>query len=233
MYIVLNSVANDGVLLTKEVFNQIAPGWYNFRHWSIFRHELEMLVSRWQSGKLLNIGCGHGADFYPFRSNFKLYGVDFSIEMLNLAERYSRKYNFTVNLSLADMSHLPFTNESFDTAISVASYHHVKGEKDRKSALSELRRVLRPGGEAFITVWNHWQPRFWFKPAEIYIPWHRKGKILNRYYYLFSYLRLERIVRDTGFEIMESFPESTYHFPLKYFSRNICLLVRKSVELLF
>ena len=77
----------------KDIFNQIAAGWYNFRHRSIFRTELEELVQRWQQGRLLNIGCAHGPDFLPFRNSFELYGLDFSNEMLKLAQKYSKKYN--------------------------------------------------------------------------------------------------------------------------------------------
>jgi len=213
---------------TKDVFDQIAPGWYNFRHWSIFRSELEALAQRWQKGRLLNLGCAHGPDFLPFRQGFDLYGVDFSNEMLKLARKYSQKFNFTVNLSLANVSQLPYTDETFDLAISIATYHHIKGEeKQQLAALNELRRVLKPGGEAFITVWNRWQPRFWLKGKEVSVPWRKKDKTLYRYYYLFSYTELERLLKQADFNVLESFPESSYHFPIKFFSRNICLLVRK------
>ncbi len=213
--------------MTRDVFNQIAPGWYNFRHWSIFRSELEVLAQRWQKGSLLNIGCAHGPDFLPFRQSFDLYGMDFSTEMLRFARKYSQKFNFTVNLSLADVSHLPFPDGVFDWAISVATYHHIKGKRERLKSLRELRRVLRPGGEAFITVWNHWQPRFWFSGKEVAVPWRTKDKTLERYYYLFSYPELEGLAKKAGFEVLKSFPESSYRYPLKFFSRNICLLVKK------
>lgn len=212
----------------KDVFNQIAPSWYSFRHWTIFRSELEALANRWQKGKLLNVGCGHGADFLPFTQSLELYGVDFSSEMIRFAQKYSQKFNFAVNLFVADATHLPFTDESFDWAISVATYHHIKGKKERQAALNELRRVLKPVGEAFITVWNHWQPRFWFSGREVVVPWRTKDKTLYRYYYLFSYHELERLVRQAGFEILSSLPESSYRFPIKCFSRNICLLVKKA-----
>ncbi len=213
--------------MTTNVFNQIAPGWYNFRHWSIFRSELEALALRWQKGKLLNLGCAHGPDFLPFTQGFDLYGVDFSTEMLRFARKYSQKFNFAVNLSLADVSSLPYADETFDWAISVATYHHIKGEEEKRAALNELRRVLKPSGEAFITVWNHGQPRFWFKSKEVAVPWRKKSQTLYRYYYLFSYGELEKLVKQAGFEVLKSFPESSYHFPLKLFSRNICLLVRR------
>jgi len=217
--------------LSSHIFNQIAPGWYNFRHWSIFRHELEALAERWQNGKLLNIGCAHGPDFLLFRQQgFDLYGVDFSNEMLKLALKYSRKYHFAVNLSLADACSLPYLDETFDWAISIATYHHINNKEQRQAALNELRRVLKPGGEAFITVWNRWQPGFWFKWKETHIPWRTRDKTLHRYYYLFSYPELERLVRKSGFEITKSFPENAYRCPVKFFSRNICLLVRKKIS---
>jgi len=212
----------------KDVFDQIAPSWYNFRHRSIFGRELTGLAKCWQGGKLLNLGCAHGPDFFPFRHSFELYGVDFSPEMLNLARRYAKKYNFGVALSLADVRHLPYPDETFDWAISVATYHHIEGRAERQKALNELRRVLKPGGEAFITVWNRWQRRFWFKPNEAFVPWRKKGETLYRYYYLFSYAELEKLAKSAGFEIIKSFPESSYRFPMKIFSRNICLLVRRS-----
>jgi len=211
---------------SQNVFNQIAPGWYNFRHWSIFRHELEALAQRWQKGRLLNIGCAHGPDFLPFRQGFELYGIDSSPQMLRFAQKYSRKFDFAVNLSVADAGNLPYPDHSFDWAISVATYHHMRGRNERLAALEELRRVLKPGGEAFITVWNRWQPRFWFKPKEVAVPWKTRGKILYRYYYLFSYHELERLARRAGLEVLRSFPEHSHRYPFKISSRNICLLVK-------
>ncbi len=211
----------------KDVFNQIAPGWYNFRHWSIFGKELEALAQRWQKGRLLNIGCAHGPDFLPFKQSFELYGIDFSTQMLEFARRYAQKFNFAVNLSLADVSHLPYQDKTFDWAIAVATYHHIKYPGERQKAFYELWRVLKPGSEAFITVWHHWQPRFWFKGREVTVPWRTKDKTLHRYYYLFSYPELVKLVKQAGFQVLESFPESSYRFPIKFFSKNVCLLVKK------
>jgi ubiquinone/menaquinone biosynthesis C-methylase UbiE len=212
----------------RDVFDQIAPGWYNFRHRSIFRRELESLAERWSGGCLLNLGCAHGPDFTPFASNFELHGVDLSGEMLRFARKYAQKFEFRVNLAQADVRSLPYGDSTFDHAISVATYHHVEGEAERLAALRELNRVLKPGGEAFITVWNRWQPRFWFKGRDITVPWRTRGKILRRYYYLFSYRELEKLAGEAGLEMMASFPEYGYRFLTKYFSKNICLLLRKA-----
>lgn len=213
--------------MTENVFDRIAPGWYGFRHHTIFRTELEALAKKWQSGKLLNVGCAHGPDFIPFKEHFELYGIDTSIEMLNYGRKYARKFDFEPLLALADATGLPFTDNSFDYAIAVATYHHLKDKTARLKALRELKRVLKPGGEAFITVWNHRQPRFWFNRADTLVPWRIKEEVVQRYYHLFSYREIEKLVKQAELQLLQSFPESSHRFPLKYFSRNICLLIKK------
>jgi len=173
---------------------------------------------------LLNIGCAHGPDFLPFIGSFELHGVDFSVEMLRFAGKYSDKFSFDTSLVLADVTRLPYADSTFDRAISVATYHHLR-RSEQAAALGELRRVLKPGGEAFVTVWNGWQPRFWFKGKEPTIPWRTSGETLYRYYYLFSYPELIKLVRWAGFRVLR-FPEGD-RFPAKLFSRNICLLVAR------
>jgi len=211
----------------REVFDQIAESWYRVRHWPLLRQDLEELAARWQSGRLLNIGCAHGPDFLAFSYGFELWGLDSSLAMLKQALRYSAKFNLSVNLMAADALSLPFPNNTFDWAISVATYHHIKGREQREKALLELKRVIRPRGEAFLTVWNHGQPRFWFKSKEQQVPWRLKGKEIYRYYHLFSYGELEKLLVKTGWEIITMSPEKPYHFPIRNFSRNICVLIKR------
>jgi tRNA (uracil-5-)-methyltransferase TRM9 len=210
-----------------EVFDQIAESWYRVRHWPLLKEELDDLAIRWQSGKLLNVGCAHGPDFLPFRQGFELWGLDSSPGMLGQAIRYSTKFQFYVNLVAADAVSLPFPDEAFDWAISVAAYHHIKGEKEREKALAELRRVVKSKGEAFITVWNGGQPKFWFRSREQQVPWRLKQKTVYRYYHLFSYSELRKLLVKTGWEMISMSPERSYHFPMRSFSRNICVLVKK------
>jgi SAM-dependent methyltransferase len=211
----------------QEVFDRMAPGWYSRRHWTIFRHELEELAARWQQGRLLNIGCGHGADFLPFSKGFELHGLDFSAGMLHFATRYSQKFDLDANLVQADISSLPFASGAFDWAISVASYHHLPSPESRQMAFTELRRVLKPGGEAFVTVWNRWQPAFWLKPKDMYVTWHTREAELPRYYYLFSRRELEGLVRGAGFTVLRSYAEAAYRLPIAGLSRNVCLLLAR------
>jgi tRNA (uracil-5-)-methyltransferase TRM9 len=211
----------------REVFDQIAESWYRVRHWPLLKEELEELATRWQRGRLLNVGCAHGPDFLAFSQGFELWGVDSSTAMLEQALRYSAKFKLHVNLMAANALFLPFPNNTFNWAISVATYHHIKGREEREKAFVELHRVLKPQGEAFLTVWNHGQPRFWFKSKERQVPWRLKEKTIYRYYHLFSYGELEKLLDKTGWEIITMSPEKSYHFPIRNFSRTICVLVKK------
>ncbi len=211
----------------RDVFDQIAESWYRVRHWPLLREELDALAVRWQGGKLLNIGCAHGPDFLPFSHGFELWGLDSSPAMLRQAVRYSTKFKFYVNLVAGDALSLPFPDNTFDWAISVAAYHHIRGREEREKAFEELRRVLKPKGEAFVTVWNGGQPRFWFKSKEQRVPWRLKERMVYRYYYLFSYGELRKLLIKTGWEIITMSPEKSYRFPIRSFSRNICVLLKK------
>jgi tRNA (uracil-5-)-methyltransferase TRM9 len=210
----------------REIFDGIAQQWYGYRHHTRFKRELTDIADRWSSGKLLNVGCGHGPDFIPFKDRFELHGVDFSVEMLRLAVKYSRKYEFEVSLVVADAQYLPYRTGAFDYAIAVASYHHITGKDKRLNAFRELHRVLKPGAEAFITVWNKWQPRFWNKGKEVYVPWKTAKEKYERYYYLYDYFEISSLMQNAGFEIIKMIPEYAYKLPLKFFSRNICVLAR-------
>jgi len=211
----------------REVFDEIAESWYHRRHWSRFTKELQEIASRWQEGRILNIGCAHGPDFLPFKNNFELWGLDLSREMVKLAQKYAAKFNFKANLAIADAVVLPYADATFDFAIAIAAYHHIQGNEQRLQALDELRRVLKPGGESFITLWNHWQPGFWLKGRDANVSWKLKGKTVYRYYHLFSYPELSKLLTKAGFKVLDIFPEKSYHFPLKFFSKNICALIKK------
>jgi len=210
-----------------SVFDRVAPGWYGFRHHTIFKEELTALATRWKEGRLLNMGCGHGADFVPFKDSFELWGIDFSSAMLALAAKFSAKNRYKAGLIQADMRLLPFADEYFDYAVAVASIHHLPGTEEQLKALVELKRVLKPGSEVFITVWNRTQTRFWGKPKELLVPWRDSSGVTERYYYLFTYGEIKKLVKRAGFKVLRVFPEHSYHWPLKLFSRNICVLAQK------
>lgn len=210
----------------REVFDRMAPTWYGVRHWPLLRHELDLMARRWKSGRLVNLGCGHGADFLPFRSGFELVGLDHSQGMLRQSRRYMVKHGFDASLVCGDLCQLPLADRSFDHAIAIASYHHIESAEARQQAFHELHRVLRPGGEAFISVWNHDQPRFRDAPPDQWVPWGNGDRTLLRFYHLFTMEELASALHQSGFTIQQIGPGASRGDVAREDARNICALAR-------
>lgn len=85
--------------------------------------------------------------------------VDQSAELLGIAGERARQrklVNFTTRQ--ADAHALPFPNGSFDLA---ACRFGVMFFSDHSRALTELRRVLRPGARACFAAWGSFEQPYW------------------------------------------------------------------------
>jgi len=177
----------------KQVWDTIAP------EWDRFRTKKEKWVENFlkkQKGKILDIGCGSGRYLMKLK-DAKMYLVDFSEEMINLAKPKKIDAEFFV----ADMTKLPFERNFFDSAICISSLHCIETKSKRQKAVKELFRVLKPGTICLIGVWNLKAKRFKNSPKEKYIGWTDKGQ---RYYYLYDEKEIHDLFRKTGFEILNS-----------------------------
>lgn len=181
----------------EKVWDAISEQWYHFRQkpFGDVKEVFRGILEHWKPGKILDIGCGNCRNLLSFaKFGFKCNGIDFSGEMLKQARNFADKYGFNVNLKKADAKKLPFKDNSFDYALSVAVLHHLKKD-DQSKALKEMKRVLKNNGHALITVWNKMQPKLLMKSKEQYVPWHIKDKIYQRYYYLFTYIELKELLK--------------------------------------
>ena len=211
----------------SDSFDAIAPTWYGVRHWPLLRHELEEMAARWRRGRVLNVGCGTGADFLPFATGFDLVGLDRSRGMLRECCRYQSTHGFRAALVRGDLSYLPFDDCSFDHAVGIACYHHLMREPLRRQALLELQRVLKPNCEAFLSVWNHCQPRFAGMPQDLIVPWRTGDTTVDRRYHLFTVAELRTLLRECGWDVVRLAYGRRRENRALVDHRNICALVRR------
>ena len=54
---------------------------------------------------------------------------------------------YRVQLRTGDARDLPFPAASFDTVVSMTATHNIKDSAERQTALREMLRVLKPGGQ--------------------------------------------------------------------------------------
>jgi 2-polyprenyl-3-methyl-5-hydroxy-6-metoxy-1,4-benzoquinol methylase len=102
-----------------------------------------------EGGGILDLGCGagYGLDFLSRRSASAV-GVDISSSALIFAKR-SYKGNFEI--SLQDASSLGFRDDTFDIVVSFEVIEHLRRVQ---SYLSDVRRVLKPGGLFIVSTPN-------------------------------------------------------------------------------
>jgi arsenite methyltransferase len=113
-----------------------------------------------RSERVVDLGCGPGLLALEMAHRVGMQGevqsIDASASMIALAARrcYGKSW---VQLARGDVSRLPYPDLRFDAAVCTQVYEYVS-EIDR--ALSELNRVLRPGGRAVI-VDTDWESCVW------------------------------------------------------------------------
>lgn len=96
--------------------------------------------------RLLDAGCSYGyaTRFYAEKCS-EVYAVDISSELIEIAKS---KYP-NINFSVASLEKLPFPDDYFDAIVLSDVLEHIN---DPISALNELYRVLKIGGDIIITV---------------------------------------------------------------------------------
>ncbi len=153
--------------------------------------------------RILDVGCGTGANLLMLSKYGDAEGVDVSEDALAFCrERGLDK----VKLGAAE--ELPYDDGTFDL---VTAFDVVEHLDDDLAGLSEMRRVLRPGGRVLLFV-----PTFMFL-------WGLQDDVSNhRRRYRLSQLR--RVLEQAGFEIERTtYANITFFLPI--------LLVRKLMRL--
>ncbi len=128
-----------------------------------------------------------------------VFGIDISAVILHAA----RSRHTSLRAIGADTSCLPFADGTFDLIFSNSTLDHFESRSEIVASLSELRRVLRMGGQLFLTLDNLANPIIALRNA---LPF----RLLNRmrivpYYVGATYgpFRLRRILRHVGFQVLE------------------------------
>jgi SAM-dependent methyltransferase len=145
--------------------------------------------------RVLDVGCGTGRFTVPIaaQTGAEVYGLEPAAEML--AKALAKPDAGRVSWTQGRAEQLPFAEGTFDVVMLMMVIHHIE---DRPAALSELYRVLRPGGRALIFTAAHGQIRRYVLkdfPGVVAIDLRRFPTIPT----------LQRLLRETGF------PRVGYH----------------------
>ncbi len=158
------------------------------------------LISQWLEKKpkdinIIDLGCGEGDTLRLLAAlGFSnVYGMDLSIPIkLRLKQLISlfrkRTFRLPFHLRKGSIVHTPFSNEFFDLAISVSVIEH---DVSLNSLFSEVFRMIKPGGQFFITT-DYWEKEMDTSTVRVYrAPW----RIFSRE----KIVQLIQTAKDNGF----------------------------------
>lgn len=111
--------------------------------------------------QLLDLGCGRGAVLIAAAARLprgRAHGVDLwsgtdqsgNGPAATRANAIAADVADRVEVHTADMTALPFPDDSFDLVTSALAIHNIPSREARDRALDEAMRVLRPGGQLLV-----------------------------------------------------------------------------------
>lgn len=125
---------------------------------------------RWHNKNILEVGCGVGSDTVMFASiGANVNAIDISEKSVELTKRNLALRGFAGDIRVADAENMPYKDNYFDFIYSWGVLHHTP---DTEKAISEVHRVLNPGGEICVMLYN------------------RKSLVSLQMYLIFGLLRL-------------------------------------------
>lgn len=164
--------------------------------------------------KILDAACGTGDLALMFAEKYsgEIFALDLNEKMLEIARKKSAAADLKgVNFVRGDILSLPFANDFFDV---VSVGFGLRNVGNLSKALSEIRRVLKPGGKFLCLEFSRPRPRIF---AEIYDFYSFRvlprlgalitGEKVGAYKYLVSSIRefpnqenFKKIIESAGFK---------------------------------
>ena len=152
------------------------------------------------SGLVLEAGCGIGQWVrYLRQQGAEAIGIDFSVAAL----RKGKMREFGLPVLVADVTHMPFGDRTFDLCLSLGVVEHF--EEGPIAALQEAQRILQAGGVLVCTVPFFNPIRVWKKR---FLSGYQNRAAEGTYFYQWAF-RLSEIstyLRQAGFVIEQAFP---------------------------
>ena len=149
------AIVADGELGTRPYFERLLSARREYAPWM----DDSLGYAQTRGLDVLDVGCGQGIDLARYSmADAHATGVDLTPRHVALANAHLAAMSLVGEAVVGDAERLPFRSASFDRVSSNGVLHHTP---DIGTALSEIARVLRPGGEARLIVYNRNSFHYW------------------------------------------------------------------------
>jgi ubiquinone/menaquinone biosynthesis C-methylase UbiE len=149
-------------------------------------------------GKMIDLGCGPGqtTNYLHEAGITSIIGTDISIGMVEKA----RQLNPNIQFEVADMLDLSYSDSTLGSAVAFYSIVHFT-EAELKKAFSEIKRVLKDGGQFLFS--------FHIGNETIHLDTFMETQV-NIDFYFFETENILKLVKECGFRIIDAIERYPY-----------------------
>lgn len=122
----------------------------------LFKRHLIEQASIAPGDKILDLGCGTGTLALQIKQSYpetEVFGLDADPEILARARAKAQDSGREIHFAQGLSNQLPYEDASFDRVVSTLFFHHLTLAVKRQT-VTEIARVLRPGGELHVADWG-------------------------------------------------------------------------------
>jgi ubiquinone/menaquinone biosynthesis C-methylase UbiE len=118
----------------------------------VWRNWIKSALPWIEGPNVLEVSFGTGYLLSQYADQFNTFGIDYNQRLAKVAQENLRKSDQKALLQIANVESLPYKTGSFDTLVNTMAF---TGYPRAKSALSEMVRVLKPGGRIVMVDINY------------------------------------------------------------------------------
>ncbi len=124
----------------------------------VWRNWISHALPQIRGPDVLEISFGTGYLLTQYADRYETHGIDYNWELACIAKHNLQKIGVRVLIQQADVEHLPYRPESFDTVVNTMSF---TGYPDGQKAMAEISRVLKDGGRLVLIDINYPSDKNW------------------------------------------------------------------------
>ncbi len=162
---------SDGAMGTRAYFQRLLDARSRYAPWLASA----LGYTDTKGKRVLDVGSGQGIDLAHFAlEGARAVGIDLTPRHVELTRAHLAALSLEAETLIADAERLPFRDQAFDWISSNGVLHHTP---DIRAALREIRRVLRPGGEIRVVLYNRSSVHYWI--GQVVIRGILQGRLLR------------------------------------------------------
>jgi ubiquinone/menaquinone biosynthesis C-methylase UbiE len=143
--------------------------------WPAWKRWLNHALPHIRGERVLEVSFGTGYLLTKYAGKYDTHGIDYNARMVEIAKQNLKKAKLSADIREGNVEQLPYVDGFFDTIVNTMSF---TGYPDGESALSEMKRVMRPGGLLILIDINYPSNDNWFGTVLTRV-WQAGGDIIR------------------------------------------------------